>query len=417
MNNVAKTTIAGIVTAASIGTGVLFFNAQEQETKSTTWNMPTIDVPELIIPSLPVYELANTDLINIDLLNNNQETDKNLLFTIDNLYSDFNNKIKFTDYKQSFDTFLSKYEDMQKFKNNVIDKRNLDYSSLANIDEWKQIYEKYQNIEPVKYIPLQGNFKIITEVRMPKSDRELNNLSKNLDFYKSKGYNSVLLCFRNGDDPYNIRQLARFIRNKNMYVFFAYGGEEKVNDDIYCDPIWFKDMLTNLAKESYGFMSWRRTSLHLWYPDEAWNNFVHHTIREANPNIFIIGEIYYGMTAINHPKIDWFFNIPKNCSAVMLKNFGYKGFYLENIVKIARIKGKIKNLPILAVVHGEKPYYATKNDTHKTFEENLKIKQEIEERFIKSGVQGTITMNDDGSDGIYNKKIVNNLSTYIINFK
>jgi hydroxymethylpyrimidine pyrophosphatase-like HAD family hydrolase len=57
------------------------------------------------------------------------------------------------------------------------------------------------------------------------------------------------------------------------------------------------------------------------------------------------------------------------------------------------------------------------NDTHKTFEENLKIKQEIEERFIKSGVQGTITMNDDGSDGIYNKKIVNNLSTYIINFK
>ena len=44
-------------------------------------------------------------------------------------------------------------------------------------------------------------------------------------------------------------------------------------------------------------------------------------------------EIYYGMTAIDHPKIDWFFNIPENCSAVLLKNFGYKGFYLENIIK------------------------------------------------------------------------------------
>ena len=41
--------------------------------------------------------------------------------------------------------------------------------------------------------------------------------------------------------------------------------------------------------------------------------------------------------------------------------------------------------------------------------------QELEDRFIKGGVQGTITMNDDGSDGLYNKNIVNNLSTYVIN--
>ena len=67
-----------------------------------------------------------------------------------------------------------------------------------------------------------------------------------------------------------MRQLARYVRSKDMYVFFSYGGEERLNDDIYCNPVWLKEMLTNLAKESIGFMPWRRTSLHLWYPDKAW---------------------------------------------------------------------------------------------------------------------------------------------------
>lgn len=424
MNKTLKTTIAGVATAATVGTSILFFNSEDSTNNTSEWKMPHIEVPELIVPSLPTYELANVELtnvelenaemVNVDLYSQNNDiiTTQNLSVNVNSLQQQFGNDIKI--YEESFQDFIKKYKNLEMFKKTVKDERNADVSSFEYLTEWKQIYKEYANIKPIKFIPLQGNFKIISEIRLPKSEQELDNLRNNIEFYKSKGYNSALICFRQNDDPSEMRQLARYVRSKDMYVFFSYGGEERLNDDIYCNPVWFKEMLTNLAKESIGFMPWRRTSLHLWYPDKAWNNFVHNTLRDANPNIFIIGEIYYGMTAIDHPKIDWFFNIPENCSAVLLKNFGYKGFYLENIIKLAREKGS-KNLPIIAVVHGEKPYYLTKNNTNKTFKENLKIKQELEDRFIKGGVQGTITMNDDGSDGLYNKNIVNNLSTYVIN--
>lgn len=71
------------------------------------------------------------------------------------------------------------------------------------------------------------------------------------------------------------------------------------------------------------------------------------------------------------------------------------------------------NIQILSVIIGEKPYYATKFDTGKSFNENLKIKQELERRFIKAGFSGIITMHDDASNGIYNKQITNNLNKFL----
>jgi hypothetical protein len=162
-------------------------------------------------------------------------------------------------------------------------------------------------------------------------------------------------------------------------------------------------------------MPWRRSSLHLFIPDKAYNNYVHHTLRKANPNMYIMGEIYYGMTAINHPKIDWFSNIPTNCSGIMLKNFGYKGFNLENIIKITRKKYNTNDLPIMGVVVGDKPYYATRRKNNLNFEKNFQIKVQLEKRFMKSKIIGTITMHDDGSNGIYDSNITNNLTQSIFN--
>lgn len=71
------------------------------------------------------------------------------------------------------------------------------------------------------------------------------------------------------------------------------------------------------------------------------------------------------------------------------------------------------NIQILSVIIGEKPYYATKFDNGKSFNENLKIKQELERRFIKAGFSGIITMHDDASNGIYDKQITNNLNKFL----
>lgn len=194
-----------------------------------------------------------------------------------------------------------------------------------------------------------------------------------------------------------------------MYPFFCFGGKESLKEEIFVNPEWIKEILTKLGPECYGYLPWRRTSLHLFIPDDAYNNFINTTLRIANPNIYILGEVFYGRTAIDHDKVKWWVNMPKNCSGVILTNLGYNNINIENVLRISRKLIKSNSLPIIMMVCGEKPYYATKNNTYKTFEQNLGIKQELERRIIKAGFNGFITTHDDLSNGIYNKNITNNI--------
>lgn len=372
-NTIAAVTVA---TATTIG-GVIYVNSENNINENDTLdnyqkelsviNIPSIEIPSIQIPNLQIPNIEN--------------------------------------FSKNFKVFQQL----------VVDQRNFDHSKHLYIDKWVDIYKKYQNVDPIQYIPLNINLRMISQVCVYKTLQQRNNLIKNLKFYKSKGYNSALLVFKTNDNVQDLINIARLIKQNNMYVFFAFGDSENLNKDIFCNPQWFENVLTNLAKECHGYMPWRRSSLHLFIPDKAYNNYVHHTLRKANPNIYIMGEIYYGMTAINHPKIDWFSNIPTNCSGIMLKNFGYKGFNLENIIKITRKKYNTNDLPIMGVVVGDKPYYATRRKNNLDFEKNFQIKVQLEKRFMKSKIIGTITMHDDGSNGIYDSNITNNLTQSVFN--
>lgn len=129
-------------------------------------------------------------------------------------------------------------------------------------------------------------------------------------------------------------------------------------------------------------------------------------LRNANPNLPIIGELYYGNSYKyqGENNIGFSMNIFKNTSGVMIVNFGYKLIdvnYLLNEV----LKKHITKTPIIALVVGQRPYYRTRNKNGLNYKENIKIKHEIEDEFIKNGCVGTITLSDDGF-----KAETNNLS-------
>lgn len=194
-----------------------------------------------------------------------------------------------------------------------------------------------------------------------------------------------------------------------MFPFFCFGGNEKLTDLVFADPAWITEILTKVGPECTGFLPWRRTALHLFIPDDAYNNFIHTTLRKANPNIYILGEVFYGRTALDHNNVKWWVNYPKNCSGVMLTNLGYKNINIENILAITKKLINSDTLNIIIMICGETPYYATKNNNLKSFKENLLIKHELETRSIKAGFNGFITSHDDMSNGIYNKNFTNNI--------
>lgn len=382
------------------------FVGSEDEFKIPTLDIPTLNIPELAITKLDIpnldipetgiqsVESNDTDILNLASLNNINEKELNLDLT------------NITDLSY----WEKRQKTIQEFKKLVKDVRNSEYSKHPYFNEWLTIYKDYKTIStPIKYIPIPAGFKIISEVYKPTTLNEYNKLKSNLAFYKSKGYNGVLINVCTGDTPTDMVNIARLIKTYEMYPFFCFGGSEKLDDEIFVNPQWIKDIIASLAPECYGFLPWRRTALHLFLPDEAYNNFIHTQLRTANPNIYILGEIYYGRTAINHDQIKWWVNIPKNCSGIILSNLGYNYINAEKLYKQVRKLSGNKNLPIMVRILGDKPYYNTLNKTKLNFRENLQIKKELESRFIKAGFNGTFTCSNDGSNGIYNKNITENL--------
>lgn len=167
-------------------------------------------------------------------------------------------------------------------------------------------------------------------------------------------------------------------------------------------------MLTEVGKRCYGFLPWRRSSLHLFIPDTAYQNYIFSILRKANPKILIFGEVYYGYTALEHPKVKWWYNVPKNCSGVILTNLGYTNINVEGV--LYKLNQKFKNIPIIAQVLGQHPYYLTINKNNYSEKRNFALKELIGRRYVQAGAAGIITISDDGSNGLYDKNIVNNLA-------
>jgi hypothetical protein len=316
----------------------------------------------------------------------------------------------------NFDKLIEK---QKKLSTLFKDKRNIEYETnflfKKHIDKWIDIYDTYK-VKNFYKIPLQKEFRMITEVKLPKTSKQFEILEKNLAYYKSRGYDSVLIAFDGSENPSDLNKLVKYIRYKGFRSFFAFGGEENLNVSVFVNPETLKKQLQSLAQYSEGFLlGWRRTSAHLLEQDIQYMNYMSECVRIANKNCLIFGEIYYGNTAKYPHEGKWGFgyNLPNYASGVVVCNFGYESVNAEGVVKYI-VPSKIGNkYHQIAVITGQKPYYLTDNRNNLSQEENQKIKENLELRFKNAGCKGTITLHDDGRNGVGRYHINNNLSETI----
>jgi hypothetical protein len=86
----------------------------------------------------------------------------------------------------------------------------------------------------------------------------------------------------------------------------------------------------------------------------------------------------------------------ENSSAVMVVNFGFTKIDVKYLLNNILPKYVDKNVAKIACVVGQKPYYLTKFPNGLNYQDNMKIKHEIENDFLRNGFIGTITLSDDG---------------------
>ena len=375
---VITSTVAAIATAATVTTTALLYDDSEKfiAESSIDFVIPELDLPTLELTALDIPEVyltsLDTPIIEIASIQSNIPLDYPQMSEI----------------MENEQTLLS-----------MADKFGVDEYIIANnlseyAEEWTELYSKYQNASPIKYIPLDKEYRIITEVRLPKSKAEYEELKSKLTLYRANGYNAALIVFDIGDDDYELYKLAKVVKSHQLTPFFAYSGIGD-NSIMSANPEWFIKVLQTLGRECAGFLPWRGSALYRFTPDVTYNKMIGSILREVNADIFIIGEVYYGAQR-GRDRHDYRFivNIPENCSAVVLKGFGYRNINLEKVIKLARDKAG-DDIPIIAHVVGEKPQYDSKNRNNKDFETNLQIKQSLERRFIKAGANATITISGD----------------------
>ena len=274
--------------------------------------------------------------------------------------------------------------------------------------KWLNIFKANEDYT-FNFKALPTNLKIIAEVHAP-IDADI--LNKNLEFYASKGFNGVLLTFGyEGDVISQLEDVVSLIKSKNMKVFISYSGPESLDHSLLPNPDVLFDKITRLAKTSDGIiLGWRRTSAHMYIQDKGFTNFIISTARKANPDIAVIGEVFFGEThrAIGNLKT-LEYNIPNNSSAVMIAGLGFNRVSVNSVVN--NLLSKVKDYNRIALIVGDRPYYNTRNNTNRSFEDNFNIKEAIAKRWIKAGVNSIIILHGDGSDGMYNTKYTDNLAT------
>ena len=287
------------------------------------------------------------------------------------------------------------------------DQRNLQYDEMANADnetfqKWLQIYNDYADysisfVKPIVYV------KMIAEARVPENEEEQTTLTTNLDYYKKKGYNAILMPFYLTEDPIKLEETADLILQKGYKLFISYSGPEDLHVSVFKDPESIKSFIEILAPKATGYLlGWRRTALHLFIQDKPFVNYIAKCARDANPNIQIYGEGYLGQTGNSMYSIRAVtYNLPTNISGCIIGGVGYSNYNIRGVMT-GIFEPISRNMAKIAIVVGDKPYYGTTNNNHLSFEENLAIKQDLERKFLRNGCIGTITLHGDGGNGELN---------------
>lgn len=409
--------VAGATAAAALVTGTIIYSTTGSSNSSefiddingVTVEIPSVEIPKVqvitvTIPSVSYYKKN-------DLVQGIQIVDDSEISTINSLNVNGTNITNTNIFKfiiKNPTKDLNKQVAFQKRLNSIFkDKRSIskDYNARMNeplIEKWIKIYQDYKNYN-VSYVELTKEIRMISEAVVPRTNLELEVLTKNIQFFKSKGYNSVLFVFDGFETPENIVKTVKYIKSLGMDVYATFGGKESLESTVFIDPSLFKEDLELIAPYIDGYIiGWRRTSCHLFEMDKEYMNFIIKTLRDKNPNVPILGEIYFGNSHKNEGEGNWGFcvNIPENASGVIVNNFGYSNINKKAVIEKfipSKVNG-FKDMAKIFVIIGDVPYYASRNKNKLNFEQNFTMKEALELDFKDAGADGTLTLSNDGNE-------------------
>lgn len=475
MNTTGKT-ITAITTAAAIGTGVLLTTTQEpapveqeqppaqvefvDDIKPIDVPLFSVDIPsiEVLRVDMPKVEIFGVEIPNVEKLS--PETIKvatHLVETIgvENLSPEqirvlvtIVDVVKVDGYSietvriatqvvssvgvenlnpvqiriilqtiSNLDGDVPKIQQLQKMLAATMkDQRMVQYDRTLNIyndalTAWLDIYGKPLP-PPIKYIPLPRGIRMIAELR------STDHAAANLAYYRQQGYNSCLITIDGTESISKVLQLVNLVRSAGMAAWIAWAGPEKLEWSIYQDPAKITSLLKAAAPLCQGYMvAWRRTSAHLVAQDAPYIEHLVQQVRAANPTICVVGESYYGQTWENLPHVDrkgWEArdNVPRNPSGILIAGIATQGYAVEAMLRSTFARWVAT--PRLAMVLGDRAYYASSNSNRRSFLSNLRIKQQLEKRFLRAGCIGTVTIHGDGSDRGSTVQTVDDLGKYRI---
>ena len=153
------------------------------------------------------------------------------------------------------------------------------------------------------------------------------NMLKNLDFFKSKGYGAVLVRFDCSEDKDKLIEMVDDIREAGFEVFGTYVGQDNLKPawNPYIEPETIEEYISLLAPKFTGFLlNWRSTSNHVKILPIEYFNYICNTLRKVNDKILIYGEVYYGNIDPLRMKT-LIYTAPENVTGIVINNMGYYG--------------------------------------------------------------------------------------------
>ncbi len=263
--------------------------------------------------------------------------------------------------------------------------------------DWLEIYKAFEAQPPaeVEHVPLPQGVRMVSCFHLPQDDGK--TLRINLRFYRNQGYNAVLFVYDDIEHLDEAISLIQSVKNEfGLRVYAAYGpaGEGSSAPPTFLPPERYAKFLRTLAPEIDGFLlGWGRTSVHLFTQDSAYMHFVCSALRNGNPRLPILGEMYWGENyKVRKVGAYYFgFNTFANASADVVQNRGHLAIDKPSVVRKLREEAGHE---AVGVIIGPSTEWLAKGA--RTWKKALAAKQRIEKQFLAAGAVGTITCHADG---------------------
>ena len=397
MNNQTKHTIAAVAAAAIAAGSIAVFTtdpapdeqpaaAVVDDVQPVTVEIPRIEVPRVGVPHVETPAVTRFQIIPAAV-------------------------VEALEYPRvrSYTDRLPRLIELQRIQQELFrDQRNLVYDPACGLDSaswrrWIEIYrsEEYRNYK-MQFVELKKGLRIICEVRCPETVDEFETLQRNLDYYRARQYNAVLVTFTTDEPLYRLRDTVDYLKSAGWGVIIVYaGGAENLSETMFKSPDRIAEFLQTLgARADALLLGWRRTSVHLFLPDRQFTAFLVKNARAKNSSLAVIGMAYFGETAEQLTGVTY--DVPENCSAVLLAGLGYPDVSTRTALRT--LFPEVAEHPhLVGLTVGERPYFDTLHDTGKTQAENDAIKRRIELRLLRAGCASTLTYRGDGGNGSYGR--------------